>query len=201
MQVAVAGRRPGRAGDLPVGHVVRRGTPALRTRLRIARRVRTRLLATTGSRPAVRLKQDHRTLRNSGQLNAASLPARPRQGRRFPVSVAVRSSLSSAASWGASGAGARLKTRATRCRKLCQASVPAAGGRVSVAQGAPVPGRGHLPLGVAVSPFPAVVPRELSTLTGRQMIKKEDLSQILPPGRPIRRFGRGISGEDRKSPL
>ncbi|MEU7246467.1 Scr1 family TA system antitoxin-like transcriptional regulator, partial [Streptomyces sparsogenes] len=31
-------------------------------------RVRTRLVATTGSHPAVRLKQDHRTLRNSGQL-------------------------------------------------------------------------------------------------------------------------------------
>ncbi|MEU9398055.1 protein kilB, partial [Streptomyces sp. NPDC048324] len=32
-------------------------------------RVRTRLVATTGSHPAVRLKQDRRTLRNSGQLN------------------------------------------------------------------------------------------------------------------------------------
>ncbi|MEU9398085.1 hypothetical protein AB0D86_50010, partial [Streptomyces sp. NPDC048324] len=30
--------------------------------------VRTRLVATTGSHPAVRLKQDRRTLRNSGQL-------------------------------------------------------------------------------------------------------------------------------------
>ncbi|WP_409467311.1 IS3 family transposase [Streptomyces sp. HC307] len=33
--------------------------------------VRTRLVATTGSPPAVRLKQDHRTHRNSGQLKSS----------------------------------------------------------------------------------------------------------------------------------
>ncbi|WP_436841990.1 integrase core domain-containing protein [Streptomyces bobili] len=42
-------------------------------RLRTARRVRTRLVATTGSHPAFRLEQDHRTLRNSGQLTSKRL--------------------------------------------------------------------------------------------------------------------------------
>src|SRR5947209_17127238 len=65
----MAGLRPSRAGDLPVGHLVQRGTAPLRPRLRTARRVRTRLVATTGSHPTVRLKQDRRTLRNSGQLS------------------------------------------------------------------------------------------------------------------------------------
>lgn len=57
-----------RAGDLPMDHLVQRRTPPLRTRLRTARRVRGSLLAEPGANPAVRLKQDHRTLRNSGQL-------------------------------------------------------------------------------------------------------------------------------------
>jgi hypothetical protein len=62
------GRRPGRAGDLPVGHVVQRRTPPFRTRLRATGRVRASLLAQPEANPAVRLKQDRRTLRNSGQL-------------------------------------------------------------------------------------------------------------------------------------
>ncbi|TQE30400.1 transposase [Streptomyces ipomoeae] len=40
-----------------------------RTRLRATHRVQTRLLAEPGAGPAVRLKQDRRTLRNSGQLS------------------------------------------------------------------------------------------------------------------------------------
>src|SRR5690606_8130154 len=69
-------RRPGRAGDLPVGHVVQRRASALRARLRAAGRVRGSFLAEPGASPAVRLKQDHRTLRNSGQLS----PPRRRGG-------------------------------------------------------------------------------------------------------------------------
>ncbi|WP_239008942.1 transposase family protein [Streptomyces sp. S8] len=49
-------------------HLVQRRTPSLRARLRAARRVRGSLLAQPGADPAVRLKQDHRTLRNSVQL-------------------------------------------------------------------------------------------------------------------------------------
>jgi hypothetical protein len=43
------------------------------------RRVRTGLLAKPGTSPTVRLKQDHRTLRNSGQLTAC------RAGAAVPV--------------------------------------------------------------------------------------------------------------------
>lgn len=68
MQGAWKEPRPGRAGDLPVGHVVQRRAFSLRARLHGTRRVRTRLQAEPGADPAVRLKQDHRTLRNSGQL-------------------------------------------------------------------------------------------------------------------------------------
>jgi hypothetical protein len=69
IEMQMAGLRPGRAGDLPVGRLVQRGTAPLRPRLRTARRVRTQLVATAGGHPAVRLKQDHRTPRNSGQLS------------------------------------------------------------------------------------------------------------------------------------
>ncbi|GAP47662.1 integrase [Streptomyces azureus] len=48
-------------------------TPPFRTRLRATGRARASLLAETEANPAVRLKQDHRTLRNSGQLTVGGL--------------------------------------------------------------------------------------------------------------------------------
>ncbi len=62
MQGPLEGRRPSRAGDLPVEERLHSALDY------IPPAVRASPLAEPGANPAVGLKQDHRTLRNSGQL-------------------------------------------------------------------------------------------------------------------------------------